>query len=177
MAELSGSTVVRQMVRVWSRLLAVVVQHWLTVATVWGDATKSLNKVHEAVREFTGRLAAALDCQTVMHCVLEEMTVVFAKTCRRNKRSKAGHGSGQGNILGGERSCISVKLGTMANHQFAHLLATLRQLASFARSMERKSVTYIEAFLNHARYHPQASSGASGRLGPMRLGAGRLGAP
>src|SRR5713226_7541028 len=38
-AELSGSTVVRQMVRVWSRLVAVVVQHWLTVGSVWGDPT------------------------------------------------------------------------------------------------------------------------------------------
>ncbi|OWK36576.1 transposase [Fimbriiglobus ruber] len=35
-AVLSDSTVVRQMVRVWSRLLAAVIQHWLVVATAWG---------------------------------------------------------------------------------------------------------------------------------------------
>jgi IS4 transposase len=33
-AELSGATVARQMVRVWSRLLAVLVQHWLLLAGV-----------------------------------------------------------------------------------------------------------------------------------------------
>jgi hypothetical protein len=89
-AQLSGSTVIRQMVRVWSRLLAVVVQHWLTVGSVWGDPTKSLHKVYEAVRGFVGRLAAALDCTTELDRVLADMRQTFAKTCRRNKRSKAG---------------------------------------------------------------------------------------
>jgi len=89
-AELSGSTVVRQMVRVWSRLLAVVVQHWLTVGCVWGDATKSLYKVYEAVRDFAGRLAAALDDESELERVLIDMAAIFTKTCRRDKRSKAG---------------------------------------------------------------------------------------
>jgi hypothetical protein len=89
-AELSGSTVVRQMVRVWSRLLAVVVQHWLTVGSVWGDPNRSLHKVYEAIRKYTGRLAAALDCTTELQRVLADMCQTFTKTCRRDKRSKAG---------------------------------------------------------------------------------------
>jgi hypothetical protein len=89
-AELSGSTVVRQMVRVWSRLVAAVVQHWLTVGSVWGDPTKSLHKVYEAVRDFVGRLAAALDGTEQMERLFTEMGQTFAKTCRRDKRSKAG---------------------------------------------------------------------------------------
>jgi hypothetical protein len=89
-AELSGSTVARQMVRVWSRLLAVVVQHWLTVGTVWGDPTKSLHKVYEAVRDFAGRLAAALESATDLQRVLQEMSATFTKTCRRDRRSKPG---------------------------------------------------------------------------------------
>lgn len=89
-AELSGATVVRQMVRVWSRLLAVLVQHWLTVGSVWGDPNRSLHKVCEAIRTFVGRLAVALDCQTELAQVLADMRQTFAKTCRRDKRSKAG---------------------------------------------------------------------------------------
>lgn len=89
-AELSGSTVVRQMVRVWSRLVAAVVQHWLTVGSVWGDPTRSLHKVYEAVRTFVGRLAAALDCVTALERLFTDMSQTFAKTCRRDKRSKAG---------------------------------------------------------------------------------------
>ena len=89
-AQLSGSTVVRQMVRVWSRLLAVVVQHWLTIGSVWGDPSKSLHKVYEAIRDFVGRLAAAMDNVRDMERVLEAMRQTFAKTCRRDRRSKAG---------------------------------------------------------------------------------------
>jgi len=89
-ADLSGSTSVRQMVRVWSRLMAVLVQHWLTVGSVWGDATRSLHKVCDAVRDFVGRLAAALDCLTELERVLADMRQTFATTCRRDKRSKAG---------------------------------------------------------------------------------------
>lgn len=89
-AELSGSTVVRKMVRVWSRLLAAVVQHWLVIAGVWGDPTKSLSKAYEAVRSFAGRLAAALTCLAGLERVLADIRAVLAKTCRRDKRSKPG---------------------------------------------------------------------------------------
>lgn len=89
-AELSGSTVVRQMVRVWSRLLAAVVQHWLVIASVWGDPTKSLSKAYEAVRDFAGRVAAALTRSTELERVLDDVRRTTAKTCRRDPRSKPG---------------------------------------------------------------------------------------
>jgi Transposase DDE domain len=88
-AVLSGATEVRQLVRVWARLLAALVQHWLVVAAVWGDPTKSLSKACEAVREFVGRLAA-LDSLAEVARVLADLGRVVAKTCRRNKRRKAG---------------------------------------------------------------------------------------
>jgi hypothetical protein len=90
-AVLGGSTTVRQMVRVWSRLLAALVQHWLVVASCWGDPTKSLNKVAEAVRAFVGRLAAGLRGRPAeLKRALADLAETVAKTCQRNKRSKAG---------------------------------------------------------------------------------------
>jgi hypothetical protein len=89
-AVLKGSTVVRQMVGVWSRLLAALVQHWLVIASVWGDPTKSLSKVCEATRKFVTRIATALDQLTELELVLKDVEAVLAKTCRRNKRSKPG---------------------------------------------------------------------------------------
>jgi hypothetical protein len=89
-AQLQGSTVVRQMVRVWSRLLAAVVQHWLVIGSVWGDPTKSLSKVYEAVRDFAGRLAAALSNTTELERVLDDVRKTLAKTCRRDPRTKPG---------------------------------------------------------------------------------------
>ena len=89
-ALLQGSTTVRQMVKVWARLLAVLVQHWLTVDTVWGDPTQSLYKVCRAIRTFVGRLATALNCLADLERVLADLRAAVAKTCRRNKRSNAG---------------------------------------------------------------------------------------
>lgn len=89
-AELSGATVTRQMVRLWARLTAAVIQHWLTVGTIGGDATRSLDKVYKAVRAFVGRLAKALDNALELELVLDDMRKTFRKTCRRDKRSKTG---------------------------------------------------------------------------------------
>jgi len=89
-AVLSGSTVVRQMVRVWSRLLAALVQHWLVIASVWGDPTKSLSKACEAIRGFVGRLAASLENAKELERVMIDMGKTLAKTCKRNLRSKPG---------------------------------------------------------------------------------------
>jgi len=89
-AVLSGSTEVRQMVRVWSRLLAAVVQHWLVVSCSWGDPSRSWGKVCEAIRGFVTRLAQTLDQLIALEQVLNELGRVVAKTCRRNKRAKPG---------------------------------------------------------------------------------------
>src|SRR5262249_47106082 len=89
-AVLRGSTSVRQMVGVWARLLAALVQHWLLVASAWGDPTKSLSKVCEAIRPFVGRLLAGLDRRAELERVLTDLGVAVNKTCRRNKRSKPG---------------------------------------------------------------------------------------
>jgi hypothetical protein len=89
-AVLSGSTVARQMIRVWSRLLAALVQHWLVVASAWGDATRSWVKVSEAIRNFVSRLLPALDHPRALGQVLADLSAVVEKTCRRNQRSKPG---------------------------------------------------------------------------------------
>jgi hypothetical protein len=89
-AVLSGSTDVRQMVRVWSRLLAAVVQHWLLVASAWGDAHCSLSKVCEAIRPLVGRLLGAMDSLPDLESALADLCQIVGKTCRRNKRAKPG---------------------------------------------------------------------------------------
>jgi hypothetical protein len=89
-ATLDASSDVRQVIRVWARLLAVLVGHWLLVATVWGDATKSLTKVSEAIRWFVGQLLASLDRSEELVRVIENMAGVVATTCRRNTRTRPG---------------------------------------------------------------------------------------
>ena len=78
------------MVRVWSRLLAALVQHWLVIGSIWGDPTKSLSKACEAVRDAVNGIAAAMGCLAELERVLTVLSNVLAKTCRRNKRAKPG---------------------------------------------------------------------------------------
>jgi len=59
-AEMTGSTVTRRLVRFWSRLLAMLVQHWLLQASAWGDCRCSLHKASEAIRDHATHLASAL---------------------------------------------------------------------------------------------------------------------
>jgi hypothetical protein len=89
-ARLDASSEVRQVIRVWARLLAVLIGHWLMVATAWGDATRSVSKVCEAIREFVGRLLAVLDRPEELVRAIEDIGCVVTKTCRRNTRTRPG---------------------------------------------------------------------------------------
>jgi hypothetical protein len=89
-AVLRGSTEVRQMVRVWARLLAAPVQHGLVVAAAWGDPARSWGKVAAAVRPFVGRLLAALDDRTALEGAVDAIRGTGARTCRRDPRSRPG---------------------------------------------------------------------------------------
>jgi hypothetical protein len=88
--ELIGSNDVRKMVGVWSRLLACVVQHWLLVGLVWGDARISLTKAGKLIRDSAAQIAASLDKRSDLVRVMEDMIKCIIKTCRRNKRLKPG---------------------------------------------------------------------------------------
>jgi hypothetical protein len=89
-ADRSGATVERRMVRLWSRLLAVLVQHWLRIAGVWGDPTKSLSKAAEAVRALVSRLVATVADAARLQQVRSERRDVYRHTGRRGPRTKPG---------------------------------------------------------------------------------------
>jgi hypothetical protein len=87
-AELTGSTEVRQMVRLWSRPLAVLVQHWLLLASAWGDPRRSLAKACEAIRRHAVLLTAAIGDRCRLEEAIERLAVIFRTTARQNKRKR-----------------------------------------------------------------------------------------
>lgn len=89
-AALTGSNDVRTMVSLWSRLIACLVQHWLLVATSWGDARVSWDKAGQTIRDFAGRLAVSFLEAASCERVLADLTTLIAKTCRRNPRKNPG---------------------------------------------------------------------------------------
>lgn len=90
-AALIGSTDTRQMIGVWSRLLACVIQHWLLVTLTWGDTRISLDKAGKVIRDYAGQIATSFR-QGLDHLalVLEEIVECLQKACHRNKRRKPG---------------------------------------------------------------------------------------
>jgi hypothetical protein len=89
-ADLDGSTVTRQLVRLWSRLLAMVVQHWLLLACAWGDVRCSLHKACATIRDFANDLVRALDDLAGLTEEIARMGEVLRKLARRDKRKRPG---------------------------------------------------------------------------------------
>lgn len=85
-AELSGSTVTRQMIRVWSRLLAVLMQHWLLLCSVWGDSRVSLAKACKAISRHAVLIAVAIHDRTKLEAAMKQLCVILSATARQNKR-------------------------------------------------------------------------------------------
>jgi hypothetical protein len=89
-AMLTGSNDVHRMVALWSRLIACVVQHWLLVATIWPDVRMSFHKASQTIRDFAQQIAASMNNTHDLLLTLNRLTQSIQKTCRRNKRKKAG---------------------------------------------------------------------------------------
>lgn len=87
-AEMSGSTVARQLVRVWSRLLAVLLQHWLVVSTAWGEPRLSLTKAWKAIRRHAVTLAGAIGDLKRMETAIGRIGMTLRTTAKQNKRKK-----------------------------------------------------------------------------------------
>jgi hypothetical protein len=87
-AELTGSTVPRKMVRLWARFLAVLVQHWLLVSSFWGDARYSLAKVCRAIRRHALILIVALSDPADLEAAIEDFCRVIHAAAKQNKHKE-----------------------------------------------------------------------------------------
>jgi DDE family transposase len=87
-AEMTGSTVARQMVRLWARLLGVLLEHWILVCSVWGDARYSLAKVCRAARRHARVIAEALGDPTRLEHAIINFCRTISSTAKLTKRKK-----------------------------------------------------------------------------------------
>lgn len=90
-AELTGRNDVPRMVRLWARLCAALIQHWLTVMVGWdANGDWSLFRIARRVREVVGELIAGLCGAWDVGTVLERFAHRIRRVSRRNPRSKPG---------------------------------------------------------------------------------------
>jgi len=76
----------RILCEVYAKLLALVLQQWMMVASGWGDPERSLFKAAQVVRSYAAELASAFGEQAQFVTVLLAMARVLKRTARMNKR-------------------------------------------------------------------------------------------
>jgi hypothetical protein len=90
-AELSGKNDSEIMVRLWAKLCAALIQHWLTVMVAWNSKTSySFDRVAKQVNKIANELIDSLTNSKDIRGVLERFIRTVKATCKRDKRSKAG---------------------------------------------------------------------------------------
>jgi hypothetical protein len=86
--EVTSQQPVRQAAEVFARLLAVMVQHWLLVATIWKHADRSLVKAIMGIRRFASVIPLLLQSATLLLQHLQTLGKSMGTTARLNPRRK-----------------------------------------------------------------------------------------
>ncbi len=76
----------RILCEVYAKLLALVFQQWMVVASGWDDPERSLFKAAQVVRSYTAELASAFGHAEQFITVLRTMARVLQRSARMNKR-------------------------------------------------------------------------------------------
>jgi hypothetical protein len=79
----------RILCEVYAKLLAMLVQHWLTLVGSWSRGDRSLWKAAGTIRRFAWQLAGALGHRRRLHEVLHALKRCLESGCRMNPRKKA----------------------------------------------------------------------------------------
>jgi IS4 transposase len=78
----------RIVAEVYAKLIALIIQHWLLVSSVWGFPDKSLVKAAHVVRSLTVLLASTLDQRSRLTQALRQLDHTLQAGCRLNPRRR-----------------------------------------------------------------------------------------
>jgi Transposase DDE domain len=84
----AGAASVRQMVELYARLIAVIIQHGILLMTVWLDGRRSLWRTAATVRAWIGQIIAVLDDAAKLLQVLHRQQQCMRKVSHVNSRRK-----------------------------------------------------------------------------------------
>jgi Transposase DDE domain len=73
---------------VYAKLIAMVVQHWVTLVSSWEHVDRSLVKVCQTIRQYAWQLAAAVGARLEVRRIVKTLRTIFETGCRMNKRRK-----------------------------------------------------------------------------------------
>jgi hypothetical protein len=81
-------TAVERMAVFWAKLIGVIVQHGLLLASSWSDPRRSLWKAARVIRQWIVSLTGALDDRDRLLRVLEEMTATIRAVAKQKLQKK-----------------------------------------------------------------------------------------
>jgi hypothetical protein len=84
----TNATAVRQMADIYTKLIAVIIQHGILLMTVWLDGRRSLWRAAKSLRTWIGPLIAVLDDAAKVSQVLIRQQQSISKTARVANRGK-----------------------------------------------------------------------------------------
>ena len=87
-AEWRTANPMRILCEVYAKLLALVFQQWMVVASGWDDPERSLFKAAQVVRSYAAELASAFGQAEQFVSILRTMARVIQRSARMNKRRK-----------------------------------------------------------------------------------------
>ncbi len=78
----------RILCEVYAKLLAMLVQHWITLAACWCYPDRSLTKAFQTIRSFAITIASAMAGFGSLPRLLQHVSACLAVACRLNPRRK-----------------------------------------------------------------------------------------
>jgi hypothetical protein len=87
-AAVTSSKPHRRAAEFFARLMAVIVQHWLLLTSVWLHPNRSLTKASRAIRAIGRTLAALISHRETFQEIIENLVATLAKTARINSRRR-----------------------------------------------------------------------------------------
>lgn len=79
---------VRQLIELFARLIAVIVQHWLLLTTGWADSRLSLVKASRLIREWMPLVIEAVSDRSRLEAMLQRLISMILHRCRTDTRRK-----------------------------------------------------------------------------------------
>jgi len=84
----TNATAVRQMAEIYTKLIAVIIQHGILLMTVWLEGRRSLWRAAKSLRAWIGQLIAVLGDTAMLSRVLHRQQQSMSKTARVTYRGK-----------------------------------------------------------------------------------------
>lgn len=87
-AEMTGADTTEKRIRMWSRLLGVLLEHWLMLSTSWTNARTSLAKAQQIIRDYIELIARDITHPRLLLKTLKTIKKMIEKTAQYDKRKR-----------------------------------------------------------------------------------------